>query len=135
VKITEADWEQFMRDLERQEHKAWIEVQSEIQDYGDEMPVWFLVASKEKAIETWDIFTKTIKPYIDKFLETEFSTSFRQLAGDQIIWWDALDDDDIRKGIKPDELCKYPDVDSIDREYPTVFDTVKRYVAEHKIGE
>ncbi|OYV71183.1 MAG: hypothetical protein B7Z67_01105 [Acidiphilium sp. 21-60-14] len=132
MKVTESDREALMQELDNCDHKSWIEVQSEIQYCGDELPVWFLVSDKQKAIETWSIFLKTIKPYLDKFTETEFSTSFRQLAGDQIIWWDALDDDDIRKGTSADELCKYPDVDAVDPEFPTVFDTVKRYVAESK---
>jgi hypothetical protein len=135
MKVTETDRKALMQELDNCDHKSWVEVQSEIQYFGDELPVWFLVSDKQKAIETWDTFIKIIKPYLEKFTDTEFSTSFRQLSGDKIIWWDALDDDDIRKGKLAAELCMYPDVGAIDPKFPTVFDTVKRYVAEHKIGK
>lgn len=123
-----------MSDLTSNNRSSWIEVQSEIHEGGAECPIWFLVEGKDKAISSWEIFLATINPYLEKCENTEFTVSFQQIDGDKIIWWDALDDDDIRTGRPSTDIFKYPDCEKIGPHFITVFTTVKRYVVEHKLG-
>lgn len=130
MKVDERDREALMRDLAKENRDTWIEVQSEIHDFGDELPVWFLVSGKEKAVETWAAFLRIVRPYLAKFQETEFTVSFKQLTGDRMIWWGMAQDDEIREERAASEVFSYQDEDAIGPNFTTVFDTVKRYLAE-----
>lgn len=130
MKAHAPDRQALMCDLARENRDTWIEVKSEVHYDGGELPVWFLVAGKEKAIETWEVFLRVVKPYLEKFQETEFTVSFQELAGDRMIWWGMAQDDEIREEKPASEVFSYQDADTIGPNYPAVFDTVKRYLAE-----
>ncbi len=130
MKAHAPDRQALMRDLASKNRETWIEVKSEIHYDGGELPVWFLVASKEKAVETWAVFLSVVKPYLAKFQETEFTVSFQELAGDRMIWWGMAQDDEIREEQAASEVFNYSSAEEIGPNYSAIFEAEKRYLAE-----
>ena len=125
MKITESERERLMVELASANRNLWVEMESELQDCGGELPIWVLISDAEKIVEIYNLFLRVSKPYREKYAETDFSISFDEFKDRQMRKWNYVTPEEIRSGHLEFPLGKDYVVTAITS---TVFPSLRRYV-------
>src|SRR5687767_6367386 len=96
--LTESDRQAMMRDLDGAARGLWVEIRSELQRGGAELPIWVLVSSREAIRPAFEIIMAAIRPYRDTGSETDFSITFDEFRDGRLFHWNHVEPYEIRSG-------------------------------------
>ena len=120
--LTETDRQAMMQELDAASEGLWVEIASELQRGGAELPIWVLVGSPQSIRPAFKRILAITRPYREKADETEFSISFDEFRDGRLFNWNHVEPYEIQSGQLLFELGAEP---TEYRGTETVYQTVR----------
>ena len=96
--LDEAERQSMMAELDRAPSGLWIEIVSELQCGGAELPIWVLVVSRSTIRPALEQILAITRPYRERADETDFSVSFDEFRDGRLWHWNHVEPYEIRCG-------------------------------------
>lgn len=96
--MTEADRLAMMHDLDKAARGLWVEIYSELQYGGRELPIWVLVRSRDTIRAAFDLTMSITLAYREQAIETDFSISFDEFRDGHVFHWNHVEPYEVRSG-------------------------------------
>ena len=96
--MTEADRLAMMETLQPLGRGLWVEIQSQLQQGGLEMPLWVLVATREAIPPALEVILDVTRPFREAAGETAVSITFDEFRDGRLFHWNHLEPDEVRTG-------------------------------------
>jgi hypothetical protein len=96
--MTEAERDEMMRELELRQGDLWIEIYSELQADGAELPIWVLVASQKTIGAAVETIVAVTHPYRSRSDETDFSINVDEFRNGKLFHWNHVEPYELRSG-------------------------------------
>jgi hypothetical protein len=98
MKITEQARMDLMNELNARGAGLWIELESEIQRFGEECPFWVLIRRSDDIPRIYNLVTEVLSEYRKMFVDTKFSISFDECVGTKLRKWNYISPEEIESG-------------------------------------